>query len=218
MDRDRLAGLLDELPDRRVLVAHHWGAVRVAIEQPGPEAGQVLAPLDLGEGLIDAAVRDHRRADEAVGGVGAEFGQEVVVGPDHFQVQVGVFGALDVPAGEAHREEQFGVYAVGDLLLYASLGVVTAGVDVLVAAPLALLVGRPAGARLPAEPARLESLADPAVTLLDALDARDPVDVTARYPLGPDVTRTIEVAVGRNQPVFAGFGRACVCHANTYKD
>ncbi len=133
-------------------------------------------------------------------------------------MQVGVFGALDVAAGEAHREEQFGVDAVSDLLLDAGLRVIAARVDVLVAAPLALLVGSPAGAGLPAEAPRLESFADPAVALLDALDPRNPVDVATRHPLGPDVAGTIEVTVGGDEPVLAGFGRARVCHTNTYKD
>ena len=58
-------------------------------------------------------------------------------------MEVGVLRALDVTAGEAHGEQQLGVDAVLDLLRDPGLGVVAARVDVLVAAPLALLVGRP---------------------------------------------------------------------------
>ena len=173
-----------------VLVAHHRGAVRVALQQPGAEAGQVLAALDLRQRLVDAAVGEHGRAAEAVGRVGAELGEEVVVGPHHLQVEVRVLGARHEAAGEAHREEHLGVDAVGDLLLdRAPWGRSCPGGCPRSGTTRPAASGaRPAQASQPkprgSKPSHTQ--ASPCST---ALDPRDPVEVAAR-------TRVVQMSPG----------------------
>src|SRR5579859_3179577 len=170
-----------------------------------------MGPLEFRRGVLDAADRHERIADEAVGGDGAVvLSQECVVRLHHRQVRLAVRDPPDEPGREDRREEHLGVDAVAVLLLQALDS--AAGTLLRVAVPVEIgAVGelhRPRARHvLPCMEDRL-TLDDPGIALAVG-EVDEPwrsIAVALRNVLDPRVGWCLDMAVAGYHAVLAAHG------------
>jgi hypothetical protein len=105
--------------------------VGIAAHERTGHAGAVPHPLDLGQGLLDAPIREQHDRAQSGRLEGAVVDEPVVVGPDHRQVQLGILIGDDDVRQPGRRIEDGRIDQILVELLEPLRRLVPAGRDVL---------------------------------------------------------------------------------------